>query len=67
MDPNRQDLARQSLISTVKAMDAFDALVFDVIAKNGGAAWTPTGRDYIAKQLRATTDEVSFLSKTWVG
>jgi Abortive infection alpha len=58
LDPKRQNLIRQELISTVKSMDPFDTLVFDIIAKIGGAKWTPNGRDYIATKLATTTDEV---------
>jgi Abortive infection alpha len=59
MDPKRQGLVRQTLISTVKEMDAFDALVFDVITKNGGSGWTNTAGDAITGLLVSTRDEVA--------
>jgi hypothetical protein len=58
MDPKKMDLVRQSLITVVKAMDPIDALVFDAIAKNGQASWSPNGRDVIARQLGISSDEV---------
>jgi Abortive infection alpha len=58
MDPKRQGLVRQALISTVKEMDAFDALVFDVITKNGGSGWT-NNADSITGLLVSTRDEVA--------
>jgi Abortive infection alpha len=59
MNPKRQDLVRQSLISTVKEMDAFDAQVLKLIAEHGGGAWTPTnGRDEIVRRLQVPPDDV---------
>jgi Abortive infection alpha len=57
MNPKRQDLVRQSLISTVKEMDAFDALVFNLIAEHGGGQWT-NGRDEMASKLQVPMDDV---------
>jgi Abortive infection alpha len=59
MDPQRQNFVRQVLITTVKAMDPLDALVFNIIAKKGAAAWTEPGRNYIASQLGVSFDEVT--------
>jgi Abortive infection alpha len=59
LDPNKQGFVRQSLISTVKQLDPFDALVFDEIRNNAGdAAWASNPRDSIASKLGATADEV---------
>jgi hypothetical protein len=41
MDPKRRDLVRQSLISTVREMDVFDALVLKLIAEHGEIPWVP--------------------------
>jgi hypothetical protein len=58
MDPNRRDLVRQSLITTVKQMDPVDVLVFQAIAANPSASWTPSGRDYIKERLQRSQEEV---------
>jgi hypothetical protein len=58
MDPNRRDLVRQSLITTVKQMDPVDVLVFQVIATNPSANWAPSGRDYIKERLQRSQEEV---------
>jgi hypothetical protein len=40
-------------------MDAFDALVFKLVAEHGGGAWVANnGRDEIMRRLQAPTDDV---------
>jgi hypothetical protein len=58
MDPKRRDAMRQAFIYTVKEMDPLDAAVLKVIRDNGGAQWSPTGRDAIATRLACSRDEV---------
>jgi Abortive infection alpha len=58
MDPNRSNLVRQSLITTIKQMDPFDVLVFEAVAANPSGNWVPNGRDSITAGLRCSLEEV---------
>jgi Abortive infection alpha len=58
MDPARRDEMRQAFVETVKQMDPMDALVLEVIRKNGYAPWTPNGRAAIAASLSCSDEEV---------
>jgi hypothetical protein len=58
MDPSRRDTVRQAFIQTVKQMDPMDVLVLKVIHENGGAQWSPNGRQFIEAHLKCSGDEV---------
>ena len=58
MDPGRRDAVRQAFIQTVKQMDPMDALVLKVIHENGGAQWSPNGRQFVEARLKCSGDEV---------
>jgi Abortive infection alpha len=58
MDPNRENLVRQSMIATIKQMDPFDVLVFNAVASNPNGNWQPNGRDSIRASLRCSLEEV---------
>ncbi len=57
-DPNRKDLVRQSLITTLKQMDPLDALVLKAVFENGSPVWFPNGRDVLAEKLHKSQNEV---------
>jgi hypothetical protein len=58
MDPARRDEMRQSFVETVKQMDPMDALVLEVIRKNG----KPIGLQAVVTLLSCSRDQaiVSF-------
>ncbi|MDR3500918.1 MAG: Abi-alpha family protein [Parvibaculum sp.] len=66
MDPGRSDTMRMEFIETVKQMNPIDAAVLE---KLGGANYSPNARDFIASQLKCSSDriEVSISHLTGLG
>jgi hypothetical protein len=58
LDPKRRANVRQNVIRTLKQMEPLDAAVLQAVYENGGAQWTPSGRDYLAIKLKCAQDEV---------
>jgi hypothetical protein len=58
MDPKRRDWVRQSFIQIVKQLDPFDVLVLKAIADNGGAQWSPNGRNAIMARTQGSMSDV---------
>jgi hypothetical protein len=58
LDPRRKNTVRQNIIETLKQLEPLDALILEVVFDQQGAAWTLSGRDYLAKRFGIQQEEV---------